>query len=203
MVKKEETTKKTKAAVKPKVSAKSPKDSTKKIGSSTALRKKSESTDSVEKISMKNLVSPAISIQTEIQITKPTISGKEYVFATGRRKTAVANIRLSEGSGDSQVNKKKFSEYFANVLFQEEALKPLSLSGLLKDFRFSATVNGGGAHAQAQAVRHGIAQALGSLSDELRQVMKKNGFLTRDDRKKERKKPGLRGARRSPQWAKR
>ena len=82
-------------------------------------------------------------------------------------------------------------------------MKPLEITGLAGDFYFVSSVHGGGMNAQSQAVRHGIAQALADLDNDVRKVLKKNQFLTRDDRKKERKKPGLRGARRSPQWAKR
>lgn len=129
-------------------------------------------------------------------------SGK-YIFATGRRKTAIANVRLFAGSGDMVVNKKAFKEYFAEKQQQETALRPLALTGLMNDYYFVVHVSGGGRTSQVEAVRHGLAQTLAKLNDDLQKVLKKNGFLTRDDRKKERKKPGLRGARRRPQWAKR
>ncbi len=136
-------------------------------------------------------------------IEKPKIAGGRYIYATGRRKTAVANVRVFSGDGESTVNKKKLDTYFAQATMRDAALRPLALTGLMNDFYFIASVNGGGTNAQSEAIRHGIAQALGSLNDDVRLVLKKNGFLTRDDRKKERKKPGLRGARRAPQWAKR
>lgn len=126
-----------------------------------------------------------------------------YMFATGRRKTAVANIRLFNGTGNNMVNKKAFDAYFTQSDMRDNAVRPLALTGLIGDYYFVASVNGGGVNAQAAAVRHGIAQALATLNDDVRKVLKKNGFLTRDDRKKERKKPGLRRARRAPQWAKR
>lgn len=129
-------------------------------------------------------------------------SGK-YIFATGRRKTAVANVRLFGGTGEILINKKALTDYFAEKAQQDTALRPLALTGLISDYYFVANVNGGGRTSQVEAVRHGVAQTLAKLSDEIRLVLKKNGFLTRDDRKKERKKPGLRGARRRPQWAKR
>ncbi len=135
--------------------------------------------------------------------TKPTLPKGRYVYATGRRKTAVANVRLFAGSEDSQVNKKSLKDYFHTTNMQDTAVRPLALTGLLGDFYFLASVNGGGTNAQTEAIRHGIAQALASMNEDMRIVLKKNGFLTRDDRKKERKKPGLRGARRAPQWAKR
>lgn len=129
-------------------------------------------------------------------------SGK-YIFATGRRKTAVANVRLFAGSGDNMVNKKSLASYFPNKPQQDTALRPLAVTGLAGEYHFVSHVAGGGRSSQVEAVRHGVAQALASLNSDLQNVLKKNGFLTRDDRKKERKKPGLRGARRSPQWAKR
>lgn len=141
--------------------------------------------------------SPAVTFE------KPTLAKGRYVFATGRRKTAIANVRLFAGSEDNVINKKKLEIYFGQSGMANKALHPLALTGLLGDFYFSANVNGGGSNAQSEAVRHGVAQALASMNDDMKNVLKKNGFLTRDDRKKERKKPGLRGARRAPQWAKR
>jgi small subunit ribosomal protein S9 len=126
-----------------------------------------------------------------------------YIFATGRRKTAIANVRLFEGTGENVVNKKPLEKYFGYSFFLEEIGKPLETTGLAGKHYFVAHLNGGGPHAQATALRHGISGALGKISPEIRKVLKKNGFLTRDDRKKERKKPGLKRARRSPQWAKR
>ncbi len=134
---------------------------------------------------------------------KPTLAKGKYVFATGRRKTAIANIRLFAGSEDNIVNKKKLDVYFGQTGMQNTTLQPLALTGLLGDFYFTANVNGGGSNAQSEAIRHGIAQALASMNPDMKTVLKKNGFITRDPREKERKKPGLRRARRSPQWAKR
>ena len=134
---------------------------------------------------------------------KAPTNKERYIFATGRRKTAVANVRLFEGKGDQIVNKKPISQYFAYSFHLEEISKPLEVTGLAGKYFFTAHVNGGGPHAQATALRHGVSMALGKISEDVRKVLKKNGFLTRDDRKKERKKPGLKRARRSPQWAKR
>lgn len=133
---------------------------------------------------------------------QPPADGK-YVFATGRRKTSIANVRLFAGEGASQVNKKPFKTFFSYDYYQQDVLRPFELTGLASEYHFVAHVNGGGPHSQAQAVQHGISIALGKVSEEVRKVLKKNGLLTRDDRKKERKKPGLKRARRSPQWAKR
>lgn len=143
------------------------------------------------------------------QETPPAVEKKHatdpgrYIFATGRRKTAVANVRLFSGKGDSIVNKKPLEKYFSYSFYKEEIDKPFHLTGLGSDYYFTCHVSGGGPHSQAEAVRHGIATALGSISTDIRKVLKKNGLLTRDDRRKERKKPGLKRARRSPQWAKR
>jgi small subunit ribosomal protein S9 len=127
----------------------------------------------------------------------------KYIFATGRRKTSVANVRLFEGNGQHLVNKKPFETYFSYSFYQDKALKPFDVTGLAKDFHVVANVSGGGAHSQAEALSHGVARALSTISDEVKMVLKKNGLLTRDDRVKERKKPGLKRARRAPQWAKR
>jgi small subunit ribosomal protein S9 len=128
---------------------------------------------------------------------------ERYIFATGRRKTAVSNVRLFAGKGETLVNKIPLQKYFAYSFHLGEIQKPFEITGLGDKYYFTAHVNGGGPHAQVTALRHGISIALGKTSEEVRKVLKKNGFLTRDDRKKERKKPGLKRARRSPQWAKR
>lgn len=147
--------------------------------------------------------SGAVETAEATTFAKPTLPKGRYVYATGRRKTAVANVRLFAGSEDSQVNKKSLEAFFHTTNMRDTAVRPLALTGLMGDFYFLASVNGGGTNAQTEAIRHGIAQALALMSEDMRLVLKKNGFLTRDDRKKERKKPGLRGARRAPQWAKR
>lgn len=133
------------------------------------------------------------------------ISLKEgtYSYAVGRRKTAVANVRLFSGSAKSMVNKKEIGAYFGNPSYVDVALKPLQLVGLEKHVYIQVNAKGGGIHAQSQAIAHGIAQALTKHNGEFRLVLKKNGTLTRDSRMKERKKPGLKRARRGSQWAKR
>lgn len=145
---------------------------------------------------------PVLVAEEKLAVTGHPLKGR-YIFATGRRKTAVANVRLFEGKGECVVNKKKFELFFPYSFYQEEIFQPFNLTGLAGQYFFTAHINGGGPHSQAGALRHGIASALGTISPEIRKVLKKNGLLTRDDRKKERKKPGLKRARRSPQWAKR
>ncbi len=126
-----------------------------------------------------------------------------YFFANGKRKTSIARVRLYEnGKGEIFVNEKPAQEYFFGVMVS--GIKaPLRLANALKLFDVVAVISGGGVSAQADALRHGISKALLEYDPELRAVLKKAGFLTRDSRVKERKKPGLRRARRAPQWAKR
>lgn len=140
------------------------------------------------------------SAPTTVAAHKP--SGK-YFFATGRRKTSVANVRVFSGAGEHTVNKKPFGVYFFHQSYREAALKAFELTGTAKDFHFTASIFGGGINSQSVALQHGLARALVQVNPEVHTVLKRNGLLTRDDRKKERKKPGLKRARRSPQWAKR
>ena len=129
--------------------------------------------------------------------------GREYQLGIGKRKSAVAQVRIhSGGKGEIWVNDTRFEEYFFGTLI-ENALQPLTITGNEKAFDITVKVTGGGASSQAKAVRHGIARALEKFQPELRTTLKPAGLLTRDSRTKERKKPGLRGARRSPQWSKR
>jgi small subunit ribosomal protein S9 len=145
----------------------------------------------------------AAAVEAVVAHEKHSLAKGRYIFATGRRKTAVSNVRLFEGKGETIVNKIPVEKYFSYSFFMEEIGRPFAVTGLVGKYHFTAHVNGGGPHAQATAVRHGVAMALSKISEDVRKVLKKNGFLTRDDRKKERKKPGLKRARRSPQWAKR
>lgn len=130
-------------------------------------------------------------------------AGKQYHLGVGKRKSAIALVRLHEkGKGEVYVNNKKLDEYFFGTLI-ENAVLPLTLTGKEKDFDISVKVEGGGMSSQADAIRHGIARALVLFDAELRPALKPAGLLTRDSRVKERKKPGLKGARRAPQWKKR
>jgi len=138
--------------------------------------------------------------ETLPEVALPKSDGK-YFYAVGRRKTSVANVRLFFGKSKSQVNSKELASYFGGFL--NDAYKPLQLTGLENQVYVYANIKGGGVHSQAQALAHGIAQAIAIATPDYRKVLKKNGMLTRDDRKKERKKPGLKRARRGPQWAKR
>jgi small subunit ribosomal protein S9 len=129
---------------------------------------------------------------------------KRYYQGTGRRKSAVARVRLFPGGGDLVVNGKSAAEYFgARDLLHKMITHPLELTGNLSSFNVLVKVRGGGSAGQAGAVRHGIARALLDLDTELRPTLKKAGLLTRDPRVKERKKAGLKRARKRPQYTKR
>jgi small subunit ribosomal protein S9 len=132
------------------------------------------------------------------------MADKRYYQGTGRRKTAVARVRLFPGSGEFVVNGKQITEYFGvRDMFQKELVRPLELTGNAASFNVLVKVRGGGVAGQVGAVRHGIARALLDLNAELRPTLKKAGLLTRDPRVKERKKPGLKRARKRPQYTKR
>lgn len=123
--------------------------------------------------------------------------------AVGRRKTASARVRIQLGKGEITVNGKPFDKYFGIALWQDKVLAPLKTVSKLKDFDVSIKAEGGGISAQAEAIRHGIARALLKWNEEFRPLLKAEGFLCRDSRAKERKKFGLKKARRAHQWRKR
>ncbi|MBI5754731.1 30S ribosomal protein S9 [Candidatus Peregrinibacteria bacterium] len=131
-------------------------------------------------------------------------TAKKYFYASGKRKTAIAKVQLHEkGTGIVTVNNKPALEYFSIPLYGEKFMSPLKLTNQLKTFDITAQVMGGGSNAQAEALRHGIARALLLFDNSFRLILKKAGYLTRDSRIKERKKYGLKRARRAPQWQKR
>ena len=124
-------------------------------------------------------------------------------YATGRRKTSTARVYLSKGKGKITVNDKPLKEYFGREVAQMLVMQPLNLVELLEKLDIRDRVNGGGSFGQAGAIRHGISRALVEYDNELRPQLKKAGYLTRDPRKVERKKFGLKKARKSSQYSKR
>jgi small subunit ribosomal protein S9 len=124
-------------------------------------------------------------------------------YATGKRKTAVARVWLSSGTGDVTVNGVPADDYFERMTTRMIARQSLEILELLDKYDVRATVAGGGHSAQAEALRHGIARALSAQDPERRRALKRAGYLTRDDRKKERKKYGQPGARKRFQYSKR
>lgn len=131
---------------------------------------------------------------------------ERYYYGTGRRKTASAQVRLylaRDGEANVVVNGKLIEEYFPRLGDVQYILEPLEATGTLGQFRITVMVRGGGISGQAGAIRHGIARALLKADSALRPQLKQRGFLTRDPRAKERKKPGLKRARKAPQYTKR
>ena len=124
-------------------------------------------------------------------------------YGTGRRKSSVARVYLVPGTGKITINKRDIDEYFGLETLKLIVRQPMALTGTTDKFDIVCRVNGGGVTGQAGAIRHGVARALLQYDAELRAELKKAGFLTRDPRMKERKKYGLKGARRAPQFSKR
>ena len=129
---------------------------------------------------------------------------RPYFYGTGRRKKSVARVRLYQGTGSVKINGRDIDDYFGLDTLKLIVRQPLNLTGTADKFGIECRVAGGGVTGQAGAIRHGIARALLQFnSEELRPQLKKAGFLTRDPRMKERKKYGLKAARRAPQFSKR
>lgn len=128
---------------------------------------------------------------------------ERYYYGTGRRKSATAQVRLYPEGNGIVVNEKPAEEYFPREIDLLRLKEPLLVTGMEGKFRVTVRVNGGGISGQAGAIRHGIARALLEADPELRPTLRRGGFLTRDPRVKERKKPGLKRARKAPQYTKR
>jgi len=127
----------------------------------------------------------------------------KYHNGTGRRKTSIARVRLYPGTGSIVVNDKPVEQYFSREADVTTVFAPLRATNTAEQFQVLVKVCGGGVTGQAGAVSHGIARALQAANPELRQTLRQGGFLTRDARAKERKKPGLKRARKAPQYTKR
>jgi small subunit ribosomal protein S9 len=140
----------------------------------------------------------------ELPIKKKSV-GEKYTEAVGRRKTAIARVRLFPVKDKIEflINSKDSKVYFPNPESQRTILSALEMMNYLDKFSVSVKVSGGGRSAQAEAIRHGISRALIKFNPDFRKRLKKAGFLTRDSRMRERKKFGLKRARRGPQWSKR
>ena len=130
-------------------------------------------------------------------------SKQQYYYGTGRRKSSVARVRLYPGTGNITINGRGIDDYFGLETLKLIVRQPLTAVDMLDKFDIVCTVKGGGITGQAGAIRHGCARALLVFNPELRPVLKKAGYLTRDPRMKERKKYGLKAARRAPQFSKR
>ena len=130
-------------------------------------------------------------------------SAKPYFYGTGRRKKSVARVRLYPGSGEITINGRSIDDYFGLETLKLIVNQPFGVTGTAGKFDIVANVTGGGISGQAGAIRHGVARALLAADAEYRPALKAAGFLTRDPRMKERKKYGLKAARRAPQFSKR
>lgn len=135
--------------------------------------------------------------------TKVSKLPKGIYIGIGRRKRAIARVRLTSGEGDSYINGKKLGEYVKADMLVKDVLSPFTATGSLHDFSFEAKVKGGGSNAQLSAIKHGISRALSLVNDEIKKTLAMEGYLTRDPREKERKKYFLVRARKRPQFSKR
>jgi len=145
---------------------------------------------------------------TKKESTKKEKPAKEkkvqYFEGVGRRKTSVARVRIyPTGENAFVINEKPYQEYFKDPFYHAIIFAPLNKINQLSKFKVTVKVQGGGTTAQAEAIRHGLARALVKFNSNFKKPLKNAGFLTRDPRERERKKPGLKRARRAPQWSKR
>lgn len=155
----------------------------------------------VERVAKKKVKKLKIEVKPKL---KPTPKPSRYFEAVGRRKTAVARVRLfTRGEKEFLVNEKPYQVYFPDFELQQITRASLEIMKCFDKFRILAKVKGGGLHAQAEALRQGIARALVLFNPDFRKRLKRAGYLTRDPRMRERKKFGLKRARRAPQWQKR
>jgi len=142
-------------------------------------------------------------MEENIQLPEIKLDNKDRVYATGKRKNSIARVWLKKGAGKISVNGKTIENYFTRPVLQMIVNQPLEVVQSIEGYEIKATVSGGGLSGQAGALRHGISKALSIYDIGLRPVLKKVGFLTRDSRVVERKKPGKAKARRSFQFSKR
>lgn len=185
-----------------------------KSSDSKAIKGKEKKKAEKEKVKKKPLASKIKEakkekiLKSEILQTKEEkkkdIDSERYYEAQGRRKTSVARIRIwTKGGKEFLVNKKTLEKYFPMLFLQRTVLSPLEIMKCLDKFKISVIVKGGGISSQAEAIRHGISRALIIFNPDFRKRLKKAGFLSRDSRMRERKKFGLKRARRAKQWKKR
>lgn len=184
------------------------KTAVKKVATKKTATKKTVKTTAVKKPAVKKAVTPKVKKEEAVQAPKvekkaKLFSGK-YISTTGRRKTAIARIRLfAQGKNQIIVNDKDYRDYFQVESAQMKVREALDKMKLEDKFDVSVLVKGGGMDSQAEAVRHGIARALVKVDETCKKRLRKEGLLTRDSRMKERKKPGLKRARKAPRWSKR
>ena len=184
------------------ITKKDPAKITKKPAAKKKATVKAETKKAAHPVKKAEEAKPVVAKDSVVTEKVKTEDGR-YFYAIGRRKTAMAKVRGFLGAKDFVVNTRPVNRYFATKDLQRIIFSPLTTLGLEEKLGWKVNVAGGGIHSQAEAVRHGIAQALVERNPEDRVTLKRAGFLTRDPRVKERKKPGLKKARRAPQWSKR
>ena len=136
-------------------------------------------------------------------MTKRANTERNFIYATGKRKSAVARVRVTPGTGKVTINKKDLNEFYSLETLKAVVMRPFTVANMMEKYDVIATVKGGGFSAQAGAVAHGISKALASIDLDTRTSLKRSGLLTRDSRVKERRKYGLKKARKAPQFSKR
>lgn len=152
---------------------------------------------------MSDATNPATTVPTPVRAEAPTLEAGKALLGTGRRKQAIARVRLVPGTGAILVNRKPYDAYFPREGLRLAIREPLLVTRLLGKYDVLASVEGGGATGQAGAIRLGIARAIAQLEDAHRKSLRSAGMMTRDPRMKERKKYGRKGARAQFQWTKR
>ncbi len=166
--------------------------------------KKTKKITSKKEVVKKKVEKKEVKENLTIEKNKKTVTTDKFISAIGRRKTAVAQVRMFEkGEGKIEINGVLSENYFKKEEDLNIILQPLKIVSKIKDFNFSVLVKGGGYSGQLEAIRHGIARVLVKYDPELKVMLKTSGYITRDPRQKERKKPGLKKARKAPQWSKR
>lgn len=191
--------KKTTAKKVPKEKAEKPAKVPRAKAATTRAKKTAEETPTIAAVS-----TPVESItETTAPVEETAVEPGTVTRGLGRRKTAVARVRVTAGKGTITVNRQPAEKYFVTFEQRNAVTIPLKTVGMENALNISVTATGGGRHSQAEAVRLGISRALIQINPAYRKTLKKLGFLTRDPRAKERKKPGLKRARRAPQWSKR
>ncbi len=136
-------------------------------------------------------------------MAKKANTERNFIYATGKRKSAIARVRITPGTGIVTINKKELNEFYSLETLKAVVMRPFTVANMMEKYDVIATVKGGGFSAQAGAVAHGISKALATIDLDTRTSLKRAGLLTRDSRVKERRKYGLKKARKAPQFSKR
>jgi small subunit ribosomal protein S9 len=175
----------------------------KKAPSKSTTQRKRVKKEDLAKVMPEAEVVPEVVAHKELKRYPVKTPSTGSFYAVGKRKTSVAQAVLVPGKGSITVNSLAFEQYFGTKQLQHIVTQPLTVLGIEKSVDIKAKVSGGGIHSQAESLRHAVSRAVTKMDFETRRTLKKHGFLKRDPRVKERKKPGLKRARRAPQFSKR